>query len=203
MIGYVLLTFSDERRAGRLGRTTSEEARARLEASLDLDYYDLAVLKISDHVRELADSISRFENSGTSPVQGWEKNPALFEALKVAIETWLDLMAPPAGEGSPSDVDPSTLGRSIALSQHRYLVERLKIDREMHEMQNSLKDEPAFHYSGAYGSGTVTIGELATMHEGLSDKERLKIREEAEKELAADLRKRTPRRKPSKGEQEP
>jgi hypothetical protein len=195
-----------ERAAKAHGLSTSEEARLRIETSLGLDYYDPAVMEFAEHILGLADSISRFENSGTRPVAGWHKKPAFFEALKIAIETWLGLIAPPAGEGSPGDIDPSTLGRSVALSQHRYLLEKLKVDRELHQLRHSLQDKPIFHYSGYYGKGSMTLRELDEAQKKMSEKDRLEIREEAERNLKAEYRREHGQRTPQeviKGDRKP
>jgi hypothetical protein len=188
-----------DRAAAKHGVSTSVEARLRLETSLGLDYYDSAAIELAEHVLYLADSISRFETGGARPVEGWQKSSASFGALKVAIETWLDLVKPLENKKSGADFDPPTLGRSLAMSQHRRLLEKLKVDRDMREFRQSVLDEPAFTYSDSRGNrGTMSFRQMDEADAKLSDKERLQIREEAEAQLDAEYRRENGRPRPKR-----
>jgi hypothetical protein len=188
-----------ERAAKSRGITVSQEARLRLETSLSLDYFDAAALELAEHILQLADDVSRFENTGARPVKDWHKNPVLFEALKIAVETWLKLIAPDASEKSASTLDPQTLGRSVAVSQYRRLREKIKVDREMNDLRESMRDKPMFFYSGAYGTGSVTLREMDEAK--LSDRDRDQLADEVERQLEHDRRRDgLPRRKPSEGD---
>lgn len=191
-----------DRAAKKRGLSTSEEARFRLEASLQLDHYDPAVLEIAAHVRELANSVAIYENSGLRASPDWQNDPVLVEALKQAIEAWFSLVAPQHAEGGGAGrgIDPVTLGRSIALSQYRYLIERLKVDRDMGDLRKSMLDEPAFQYSDSRGErGTMTFRQMDEAYAKLSDKEKLQLREEAEAQLDADYRRDFGRSRPKRG----
>lgn len=187
-----------ERAAQSRNLTVSQEARIRLETSLRLDYFDTAALELSEHILQLADDVSRFENAGVRPVEDWHKNPVLFEALKVAIETWLKLIAPGANEKSESTLDPQTLGRSVAVNQYRRLREKITVDRAMNDLRESMLDKPMFFYSGAYGTGSVTLREMDDKSK-LADRDRDRLAEDVERDLERDRRRDgLRRRKPSK-----
>lgn len=188
-----------DRAAEARGWSTSEEARMRLETSLNLDVYDAATQRFGEHMLGLADTISRFPTTGARAVPGWHKDPALFEALKVAATKWLELISLTEGQGASVDVDgdkvdPTTLGKAVAQNQFRRLQEKMLFDQEKEELEHTLRGKPMFHYDGYYGKGTVNFGDLdkskpSKRERNAIEKEVLIQREQESKRQTAFIRK--------------
>jgi hypothetical protein len=102
------------------GRALSDEIRDRLERTFKEDAIDPATRELQHAVAWLADEVSRQSDVA------WQSNPNAQAALAAAIQTWLEITAPP-WQGAVSDLfgpgDPATLGRSIARHYQRFKAE--------------------------------------------------------------------------------
>ncbi len=106
----------------------SDEIRQRINRTLFLDTYDDATRAFAEDVMWLANEISRQVGSTWS----FSHNGHL--ALGTAVQTWLEINAPPL-QGAASDLfgpdDPTTLGRSVARHYQRVKSEVEKSTEEI------------------------------------------------------------------------
>ena len=102
------------------GRSLSEEARARIDQTKHDDPFDRATQDLGRDVMWLAHMI-KDSARWTSREASWTDDPRLFEALKVAVETWLSEfkgpLEPQAVEGP--QIDPVTLGKATVANYSR------------------------------------------------------------------------------------
>jgi hypothetical protein len=110
----------------------SDEIRTRVNRTLFIDSYDQSTRLLAEDVMWLADEISRQVGSTWS----YSHNGHL--ALGTAIQTWLEINAPPL-HGAASDLfgpdDPTTLGRSVARHYQRVKSEMEKSTEEIPQIQ--------------------------------------------------------------------
>jgi hypothetical protein len=95
------------------GQSLAEEIRLRLERTFYQDTFDQRTRDLAHHVMHLADLVR--ENTG----QPWHSSREAHEALENALQRYLAIIKPPAGEAAPPasvPFDPPTLGRAIATS---------------------------------------------------------------------------------------
>jgi len=101
----------------------SDEIRRRISLTLEADKYDENTRALATDVMWLADEVSR--QLGFP----WWSGPKAHHALGVAIQTWIEMGAPPLS-AAESDLfgpdDPATLGRSVARHYRRLRLETKK-----------------------------------------------------------------------------
>lgn len=115
-----------EAAAARSGGSLAEEIRRRLVASFDAEAHDADVRDLAEGVMWMAEELKR--QAGVS----WHSTRKAREALSSAIQTWLEISAPPqspAAEDLFGPDDPPTLGRSIARHYQRQYSEIMKAIR--------------------------------------------------------------------------
>ena len=102
--------------AQKNGRSLSEEVRIRLDQTRLDDRFDLPTKELGQDIMQLARMIS-MSTKWTGSEGWWSNDIRQFEALKVAVETWLNETGNSvqlAATGNNSTADPVTLGKSTA-----------------------------------------------------------------------------------------
>jgi Arc-like DNA binding domain len=105
-----------EERARSNERSLSEEVRARIDQSVVDDRFDKAAQELGRDVMRLAQMSAegiKWDTGGS-----WQEDLKHLQALKVAIDAWLDHVALTLNlkPNDRSKFDPVTLGKSIASS---------------------------------------------------------------------------------------
>jgi hypothetical protein len=99
------------------GRKLSEEVRARLDQSVVDDRFDATTKELGRDIMWLAHLVTEGSKWALPEGTTWVTDKRLFEALKVAIDTWMTDLAGHLDLQSPSEgaqLDPMTLGKSNA-----------------------------------------------------------------------------------------
>lgn len=100
--------------AAKNGRKLSEEVRARLDQSVVDDRFDAATQELGRDVMWLARLASKNSLASTSE---WKRDPVLFKAFRQAVDRWFGQLAANLEFhqlSDANDLDPATLGKSIA-----------------------------------------------------------------------------------------
>jgi hypothetical protein len=115
------------------GRSLSEEARARIDQSKYDDTFSAATQDLGRDVMWLAHMVT----DSARWMQGeptWSDDASIFEALKIAMDAWLDDLKQklPLQSREGQNIDPVTLGKATATqyARHKASMEKYRTDIE-------------------------------------------------------------------------
>jgi hypothetical protein len=104
--------------ARKNGRNFSEEVRVRMEQSQVDDIFDAATKELGRDIMQIARMTTAALETGkfARPAINWQNDSRLFEALKVAVESWLTGLEGKLDLKSLTDetLHPVTFGRATA-----------------------------------------------------------------------------------------